>query len=318
MQIFNSLSSINKNESFYVALGNFDGLHKGHKYIIKKCIYLAQDFNSKSCVLTFNPHPQLVLDKSKIEGVITSKSVKEKLLAKTGLDFAIFLPFDKELANLSPESFVKDILIKYLNIKGVVVGFNFTFGKKGIGEQNVLKELGEKYGFNVTVIPPFYESGKIVSSSLIRYFFHQGDVKLACKFLGYSPIIQGCVKKGEKIGRTLGFPTANVIPEENSLIPKMGVYATKIFISGKKYYSVTNVGIKPTFGSHETSIETYILNYSGCLYNKEVTLSFLERIRDEKKFQAKEDLILQIKDDEKIAKEIFKSDSYKKCKTIDI
>lgn len=318
MQIYNSLSSINTKESFYVALGNFDGLHKGHKYIIKKCIYLAKNSKSKSAVLTFHPHPQIVLDKNKMEGLITPKKAKEKMLEKVGVDYAIFLPFDKELASLNPESFVEDVLIKHLNIKGVVVGFNFTFGKNGIGNQEILRKLGREYGFDVAVIPPFYKNGKIVSSSLIRYFFQQGDVKSAYEFLGYSPIIRGCVKKGEKIGRTLGFPTANVIPEENSLIPKTGVYATKIFISGKEYFSVTNIGVKPTFGSHETSIESFILNYSGCLYNKEVTLSFLERIRDEKKFHSKEDLITQIKKDEKIAREIFEKDIIKRHKTINI
>ncbi|MDK2984954.1 MAG: riboflavin kinase / adenylyltransferase [Clostridia bacterium] len=298
MKVINNVSAIPKSlYGSYLALGNFDGVHKGHQQLIKRCISLASQNKCKSVVVTFHPHPQFVLQNNKLEGLLTTRKVKEKILSNLQVDFAVFLPFSKKMAALSPEAFVTNVLMEYFKPQGIVIGFNYTFGKDGIGNKDKLKEIGEEFGFQVETVPPVYINGEIVSSSLIREKIKNGNITMAKNYLGYYPCLFGKVVSGEKRGRELGFPTANILPEHQALLPKHGVYSTQIEIDGEKYYSITNVGIKPTFGKYETSVETHILNFSGDIYNKQVNLNFIERLRDEQRFSSKEELITQIKKD---------------------
>ncbi len=305
MKVVNDINNLTGDvKGSYIALGNFDGVHKGHQILIKKCKDLALKNNCKSIVITFNPHPQLLLNKN-IMGLITTKPIKEKIIEKMGIDYLVFLPFSKEFSNISPKEFINKILLKHFNPKKIIIGFNYTYGKNGSGNVNYLEKVGIKEDFDVEIIPPYYLNGKLVSSSLIRNYLNDGNIKLAQYFLGYYPSIIGKVGQGEKLARKLGFPTINLIPEKNSLYPSNGVYATIAENNNKEYFSITNIGFKPTFGIHGRTIETHLFNFKDDIYNKEVVIKFVKKIREEKKFNTRNDLINQIKNDIKSAKKIF-------------
>jgi riboflavin kinase/FMN adenylyltransferase len=305
MKVINDLNEINQElQNTYIALGNFDGVHKGHQMLINKCKDLALKNNCKSVVITFHPHPQLILNKN-IKGLITTKSIKEKLIEKMGIDYLVFLPFSKEFSNISPQEFFYNIILKFFKPKCIIVGFNYTFGKSGRGNIDNLKEIGSKEEFDVEIIPPYYLNGKLVSSSLIRNYLNDGNIKLVYYYLGYYPSIIGKVGHGEKIATKLGYPTLNLIPEKHTLFPSNGVYATITENNNKKLFSITNIGFKPTFGIHEKTIETHILNFECDIYNKNVTIQFVEKIRDEKKFNTSNELINQIKSDIQNVENIF-------------
>jgi len=298
----------NDKKNTYLALGNFDGVHKGHQELINTAVTKARDHAGISAAMIFNPHPSLVLNPDRAPLLLMTENQQSEMLSRLGLDVLVYTPFNKEISALSPEKFVRDVLVGVFNVREVFIGFNYTFGFKGAGTPQLLAELGQKYGFAVTVIPAYRIDGQIVSSSLIRSLLAEGNIKEAWRMLGYSPQIEGLVVEGEKRGRTIGFPTANIGVESGYVIPGKGVYAAITEIDGIKHYSVVNIGSKPTFHeNYPISIETHIINFAESIYGKNIRLHFLDKIRNEKKFSSIDELVRQISLDRDQALEICKA-----------
>ncbi len=279
-----------------VALGNFDGIHIGHKALIKSTIDKGKQKGLIPSVFTFNDHTSKLLNKN-LTGFLLSKSRKEEILKQIGVKLLYKIDFNEIIRHLCPEDFVKEILVNKINAKLVVVGFNYRFGYKGMGNAETLKKLGKKYNFDVDVIEPVVIDGDVVSSSLIRQLITKGHIEKANKMLGRNFTVEGSVIQGKSIGKTLGFPTANLELDCNYVIPKFGVYKTSTYYMGIKHRSITNVGYNPTFKSNNVNIETHILNYEGDLYNKQIKIFFENFIREEMKFKDKDSLVYQIKKD---------------------
>lgn len=281
-------------EKSVVALGVFDGVHIAHTKLIKKCMEEAVNREILSVVFTFDKSPK------KNAGVITSNSQKEKYIEELKPDFLVFQKMDEDFMSLSPDEFIC-LLKEKLNAETVVAGENFTFGKNKSGNSDILKSLGEKYGFEVLIESLLKDDREIVSSTLIRDLLSKGDVERVNKYLGRQYEITGIVEEGNKIGRTIDFPTVNIYPDEKMLLPKYGVYKTTVVFEGKEYKAITNVGMKPTVEKNRLSVESHILSLNQDLYGREISVKFKEFIRPETKFKTIEELKNQIaKDIEKI------------------
>lgn len=299
-----------KYHPLYLALGNFDGVHKGHKSLINATVEKARKNGGKAGSLIFDPHPAYVLYPDRAPKLLVNSKRKAKLLEEIGLDILVFNTFNAEIAALSPEEYVKKILVDMLNVTEVFVGFNHSFGSRGAGNPQLLKQLGEKYGFKVNIIAPVTFSDEVVSSSLIRKALEDGDMEKACNMLGYYPLLEGTVIQGEHRSSTVkGFPkTANVGVEANYMVPARGVYAARVMLDGFMHYSVVNIGSKPTFHDvYPISIEAHIMNFEADVYGKEIKLFFVQKIRDEKRFNSVDELMEQISKDCETAMKILLS-----------
>lgn len=277
------------------AIGNFDGVHLGHRSILEILKDKSSSKDTKSCVITFDPHPQKVIAKKDISLILPLEE-RFHLLEQEGVDCTVCLKFTKKLSLLHAKDFVEEILIKLLNIKDIIVGPGFMFGNKRSGNSELLLNMGEDHGFETTVVNPESIDGEIISSSLIRQYIKDGNIEKASKLLGYSYYIRGDIMEGEKRGRKLGFPTAN-LETDWELIPKIGVYATYAYVEGKRYQSITNIGFRPTFGENRLLIESHLFNFSDNVYNKPMKIEFMHRLRDERRFGGIDELVLQIKKD---------------------
>ncbi|MGI6678868.1 MAG: bifunctional riboflavin kinase/FAD synthetase [Dehalobacterium sp.] len=309
MKVISNLADFPKNSNFVaVALGNFDGIHLGHQELIKKMVEKAHQENGLAVVFTFDPHPMLVLDKNRNLLFLTTQEEKKRLIGNLGTDIYIPYPFDKKVAEMMPEDFVKDILICDLKAKAIFIGYNFTFGYKAKGDPKLLKELCPQYGCEVTVIPEIKLDQIHVSSSKIRCFIQEGNILAANRFLGYPYSLSGTVVRGRQLGRKLGFPTANIDITPGMLIPKFGVYAVKVQIGNKLYNGVANIGQRPTIGNNlPENLEVHILDENFDLYNQEIRVFFLEKLRGEKKFSDVSELALQIRSDTYAAGEYLRN-----------
>ncbi|BDU50750.1 bifunctional riboflavin kinase/FAD synthetase [Haliovirga abyssi] len=288
-----------------VALGTFDGIHLGHQSVIKSAIDKAKELNGTSILFTFSPHPLKVITSSAGPKMINSKDEKEFLLEKLGVDILIFANFTVEFSDLHPEKFMKNVLKDILDVKEIFVGFNYTFGKDAIGTTDYMKELSEKYDIKLNVVEPMKIEDEIVSSTLIREYIKNGDLKKAEKLLGYPVMISGKIVQGKKIGRKLGFPTAN-LKIVNKAYPPYGVYGVKIIFDSEKdksYYGIMNIGKNPTLKPGEHSIEVNIFDFDKNVYGEKIIIELMKFIRYEKKFETVENLIKEIKNDIKIWKE---------------
>ena len=285
------------------AIGNFDGVHLGHREIINLINDIAIQKSTKSCLLTFEPHPQKVLAGRDVS-LIVPVNEKLSLLEQAGVDYVVSLRFTKELSQLSAEEFVQDVLIKTLRIKDIVVGPDFMFGKNRSGNADMLKEMGKKYGFETHIINPRKLGDEVISSSMIRQIIVEGNILKLNDLLGYKYFIKGIIVEGEKRGREIGFPTAN-LDTQWELLPKPGVYATISWLRGSQYKSITNIGFRPTFGKNKLLIETHLFDFSDTVYGEEIRVEFYQRLRDEKKFESVENLISQIKLDIEEVKNIL-------------
>lgn len=289
-----------------VGLGNFDGLHIGHMALINTLIRESRLNGLASIVYTFTKHPENILRKKLITPLLLTEQKKIDLLREISLDYLYFNDFNEEFSRLSPEEFVKYILIDKLHIKLAVVGYDYKFGFKGQGEVPFLKELGQKYGFKVIVIPAIKCDNQIISSTKIRQCIINGDLEMAYKLLGRNYSITAEVVSGRRIGNTIGFPTANIHPERFLVLPVNGVYITKTLLDGKLYNSITNVGYNPTFeDTKDKTVETHLIDFNQDIYGKKIEVFFLKKIRDEKKFENVALLSEQIAHDMKEAREFF-------------
>ena len=293
-------------------MGTFDGLHLGHQKLLKYVVKRAKEIKGESVVLTYYHHPmETILDKVH-PYLITEKDLKEKYLKDFGIDHVLFLNFDKQMALMSAKDFLEEVIIKRIKAKEIVFGYDAHFGKNREGNYHYLKEQAKNYNFALHFVPPFKMDKQIIKSSLIRDLLMQGNISLVNKYLNREFNILGKVIKGKQIGRELGFPTINLqVMDKHKIIPKNGVYLTKIFLENKVYFCLTNIGFSPTIkNSSFREIETYILDFKGNLYQQEINLLFLERIRSEIKFSSKESLIIQIKNDVEKAKELVGKNNF--------
>ncbi|PKM82502.1 MAG: hypothetical protein CVU88_03260 [Firmicutes bacterium HGW-Firmicutes-13] len=305
MEVIYGIEKYYKQQPLVLALGNFDGVHRGHRQILRVTKQKAGEIKAESGVLIFDPHPLNILKPSKEILLLTTFTQRSQLIEELGIDLLIVVSFNREFASLSPEQFVKEILIDKLHAEVVVVGFDYSFGYGGSGKVNNLKELGKRFGFKVEVVEPVTIKNKVVSSSLIRGLISSGKVEEASLYLGNPPCIEGKVIHGEGRGKFLGFPTANLEVKENVVIPGNGVYLTLASFQGSSYYSLTNIGCKPTFGGDNLTIEVFIIGFQDNLYEHELRIKFLQKIREEKTFSNSEGLKAQIIKDLKKAEEII-------------
>jgi len=295
-------------QDLFLALGNFDGIHKGHQSLINNAIARSKQFGGIAGAFIFDPHPTQVLFPERMPLLLVNPIRKAALLEKMGLDLLIYETFTRDIAAITPEEFVFDVLLKSLKIKEVFVGFNHTFGYKGRGTPELLQKLGEENGFKVHITPPVKVDDEIVSSSLVRQALEEGRIEWAARMLGYHPVLDGVVIEGEKRGRQLGFPTANVGIESIYNVPAKGVYAAKARVLDQVYNAVVNIGSKPTFHKeYPLSIEAYLMDFDKDIYGQPISLSFIKRLRNEQKFASLEDLIAQINKDRDQAYDIAKN-----------
>ncbi len=302
MKVYKDIDDFKGSKYSVVTVGTFDGLHVGHQQIIKRMKEIAAENNGDTILVTFDPHPRLVLNSnpSPLKFISTQKK-KQLLLEKFGIDNKIIIPFTKEFAATSSEVFIKDYLVDKLHVKKLIVGYDHHFGKNREGNYNQLKKLGEKYGFEVEEVPAQFVGDVAVSSTKIRKALCDGDVVKANKMLGYKYSITGKVIPGNKIGRTIGFPTANIdIDDEYKLICLGGVYACQVEVDGNIYKGMGNIGTRPTVGINGLVTEVHIFDFDQDIYDKEITISFIDRIRDEQKFHNLDALKEQLNKDKHI------------------
>jgi riboflavin kinase/FMN adenylyltransferase len=282
-----------------VAIGNFDGVHRGHAHIFSQACALAASLDGESVVLTFDPHPAKVLAPAFAPLLITPLSRKLELIAASGVDVAVVEPFDRAFAGRSAEEFVEGVLVQGLGVRHVVVGYDFTFGSKRSGNAERLGELGRAHGFAVTVVPPVSVDGIVCSSTKVREFVLEGRVDGAALVLGRPPEVQGEVVHGDGRGRTIGVPTANVA-SETELLPKNGVYAgfAERLGDGKRWVAAINIGTNPTFvQGTNVRVEAHLLDCDEDLYGQQLRLGLVARLRAEERFASKEALVAQIDED---------------------
>jgi riboflavin kinase/FMN adenylyltransferase len=286
-------------------IGNFDGVHIGHKRILSAVKETAGKKGLSSCVITFHPHPQKVLQNIDIPLLMPIRE-RLRLLEQEGIDFVACYTFTKDMSKITAKDFISEILVGRLKIKHLIIGPDFAFGRKREGNAELLKAMGQAYDFETTVVGPVFIDNEIVSSSAIRNFLREGDTKRAARFLGYFYYIEGDVTEGEKRGRRIGYPTANLSTDWD-MLPKTGVYATRAYIDGDKLDSITNIGYRPTFGNNKLLIETHIFDFNSDIYGKRLRLEFIERIRDEKRFESVGALVAEIGMDVEKVKDVLKN-----------
>lgn len=298
MKIFNAIADFDTSKKTIVTLGTFDGVHIGHKKIIEKLLHNAEISNCESLILTFFPHPRMVLQEKSEIRLLNTLEEKTQLLQKTGLDNLIIHPFDEAFSRLTAEEFVLEILVKKFNIHKIIIGHDHRFGRNRTADINDLIIFGAQYGFEVEQISAQEIDEVSVSSTKIRNALHDGQIKLANQYLGYDYFLSGTVVEGKKLGRTIGYPTANIkISEDYKLLPKIGVYAVKTTLFGKTVFGMMNVGNNPTVGGTQLSIEVNFFDFEGDLYGQDLEIAIVEFLRDEQKFGSLDLLKAQLAED---------------------
>lgn len=309
MKVYQNIGNYKGSGYSVVTVGTFDGLHIGHQEIIRQMTHIARINGGEATVVTFDPHPRLVLEPENRElRFILSGKRKFEILEKLGIDNVIIIPFTIEFSRTSSEDFTRDYLVGKLGVKKLVVGYDHHFGRNREGDYDQLKRLGEILGFEVTEIPAQFVDGIAVSSTKIRNALSEGNVTLANRMLGYDYSITGTVTEGNRIGRKMSFPTANIGVEDHyKLIAAGGVYACRVEVEGKLYVGMGNIGTRPTIGKHDFTTEVHIFDFDEDIYGKDITMYFVERIRDEMKFGNLEALKQQLEEDRKVVRRLLNS-----------
>ena len=295
MTIYNNINEFNSTDNTILTIGTFDGVHLGHQKVLERLTNTAIENNLKSTVLTFFPHPRTILNPDKPLKLINSVKERTELLNRSKVDNLIIHPFDKNFSELDPEKYVVEILVKKLKAKIILIGYDHKFGKNRTADITDLKIYGKKYGFKVIEIKAEEISNIAISSTKIRKAISEGNISTAKKYLGYDFSLSGKIVHGKSIGRTLGFPTANIeVKEEYKLLPKNGVYLIQSVINHNKYFGMMNIGIKPTIKESSKTIEVNFFDFEGDLYHKNIEVNIKKFIRDEIKFDSLELLKSQI------------------------
>ena len=287
MEIIKNSSNFSSSEQTFVTIGTFDGVHYGHQQIIEKLVSEAKKANKKSVVLTFFPHPRMVLQKDNSLELINTIDERATLLEKTGLDYLIIHPFSKEFSKMSALEFVRDILVNQLNISKLIIGYDHHFGKNREGNITQLSEYSHVYDFIVEEIPAQDIDSVSISSTKVRRALHAGSLKTANNYLGYNFMLNGTVVNGKKLGGTIGYPTANIdVKETYKLIPKTGVYVVKSTLDKKIVFGMMNIGSRPTVDGNHQTIEVHFFDFNQDLYNQNLTIELMYFLRDEHKFDS--------------------------------
>jgi len=301
LKIKTALDDYPKKDSV-VTIGTFDGVHVGHQKIIKRLVKIAKKESLQAVVLTFFPHPRMVLQKDSNIKLINIIDEKSQLLENFGIDHLVIKEFTKDFSRLGALEFVRDILVNKLNVKHIIIGYDHRFGRNRNANVDNLREYGEVYGFKITEITAQEIDEVTVSSTKIRKALKQGEIEIANTYLGYNFMLSGTIVKGKNLGIQIGFPTANIhIEESYKLIPKNGSYIVKSFLDEQVVYGMMNIGINPTVSGEKQSIEVHFFNFKKDIYNKKIQVELLKRLRDEKKFDSIEALKEQLHKDREIS-----------------
>lgn len=306
-----NISEFQKGEKAFVTIGTFDGVHFGHQRILEKLVSDAKKAGKKSILLTFFPHPRMVLQKDSSLELINTIEERKNLLAKTGLDYLIIHPFSKEFSRLTALAFVRDILVNQFNVSKLCIGYDHHFGKNREGNITQLQEYSKLYDFDIEEIPAQDIDDVSVSSTKIRKALAEGNVKTANTYLGYPFMLNGNVVNGKQLGGKIGFPTANIdVEEAYKLIPKTGVYVVRSTIKDEIIYGMMNIGKRPTVDGKHQTIEVHFFDFNQDLYEQSLTVELLYFLRDEHKFDSVEHLISQLHKDEIQARDFIANSLY--------
>jgi riboflavin kinase/FMN adenylyltransferase len=287
-----------------LALGNFDGLHRGHLKIIERVKRGAAEHGGTPMAMTFDPHPPRIVRPDKAPPLLMTTAQRLEALNAAGIACVAVVRFTRELSQWDPDTFVRVVLVEWLRVAEVWVGANFLFGRGRSGNFSLLRLLGQRFGFRAEKIDPVRYKDFVVSSTRIRRLIAEGRVDEAGALLGHQYYIDGTVVEGRRRGREIGYPTAN-LRTENELVPPDGVYATTATVDGVVHAGITNIGVRPTFGEGEPTIETHLLRFSGDLYGRRIRLGFVQRLRDERRFADVDALRAQVEADERRATRLF-------------
>ena len=300
MKVIENYKNFTDTKKSIVTIGTFDGVHIGHQEIIAQLVATAKKNNSNSVLLTFFPHPRMVLQKDNSIKLINTIDERIEILEKTGLDFLIIHPFDKDFSRLTAFDFVREILVNHLNTSQLVIGYDHRFGRNREGDFEQLEEYGDMYDFVVQEIPAQDVNAISVSSTKIRKALAEGDIQKVSKYLGHAFTLSGKVVSGERLGNTIGYPTANLeIKESYKLIPKKGAYLVKSMLNNVAVYGMMNIGVRPTVKGGCQTIETHFFDFDGDLYGQDLQIELLEFLREEQKFQSVDALKDQLALDKK-------------------
>ncbi len=306
MEVFEGIENIRRSlKNPVLTIGNFDGVHRGHQTLFQKAREWAATLSGESVVITFHPHPLQVLAPGQGPPFITPHERKLELIALCGIDVAVVVPFSRKFAQMSAGDFVKTLLVGKIGPKAIIVGEDYRFGSGREGDTEFLQRMGEQYGFRVETVSGVEMDGTVVSSTLIRQFIQEGNLREANRLLGRPYEVAGLVVPGhQRGGRLLGFPTAN-ISLSGQAPPKPGVYAVEVEIDQRTYGGAANVGYNPTFGGTELSVEVFVFDFQENIYDRSIRVRFIERLRDEKRFSGPDELAVQIAKDVEKAKAIL-------------
>lgn len=306
MEVIHNIANYRPKKTAILTIGTFDGVHIGHQKIISDLVAKAKKEDLCAVVLTFFPHPRMVLQKDIQLKMIDTMEEKRKLLEKLGVEFLIVQPFTLEFSRMTAIQYTRDILVNGLGISRLIIGYDHRFGRNREATINDLKNFGLDYDFTVEEIPAQDLESIAVSSTKVRNTIISGEIKKANQYLGRPFSLSGTIVKGDKIGRKIGFPTANLfIEEEYKLKPQNGVYLVQCHLNNLKYFGMMNVGKRPTVSGKETQIETYFFDFNGDLYGKKLNINLLEKIRDEQKYDSMESLRSQLSVDQKICQKLI-------------
>lgn len=300
MKITKNLNGYHSESPLSLSIGIFDGVHIGHQSIIKKLNTIAAKKNLQSAILTFWPHPRTVFNPNDDLKFLNTIEEKTYLLEKNGIQHLFLKEFDEEFRNLTGEEFVKEILVEKLNVKHLIIGHDHTFGKNRSGDFNLLQKMSSEFGFEVEQVEAVDFQSRHISSTQIRNALTEGNVKEANEMLGYVYSVSGEVIHGKKIGRTIGYPTANIAVNSMKLLPKKGAYIVDVFVNSQHFKGMLSIGTNPTVDGNSLSVEVYILDFNEDIYGKEISVNFREFLHDEIKFESLEKLIERLDEDKKI------------------
>jgi len=295
MKIHKGIDSFKKISKAVVTTGTFDGVHLGHEKILKKLINVGQDTSSETVLITFFPHPRIVLFPDQELKLINTIDENISVFKNYDIDHLIFQNFDKDFSRITSLQYIRDFLCQKIGLKDLIIGYNHHFGRNREGSKKELGEYAEIYNFNIHEVHPFYIDKQAVSSTKIRNAINSGSIDLANNYLGYDFKLSGHVSRGKGVGRGIGFPTANIkIENDNKIIPERGVYAVKVIHGNNKFNGMLNIGINPTFSMNTLSIEVHLFDFSQDIYSEFLTIEFVKKIRNEKKFKTINDLQHQL------------------------
>lgn len=309
MQTYRNIGDIPYDNHSVVTVGTFDGVHLGHRRILERMRAFTTDHGGRTVLITFEPHPRLVLSRSiqPTIGLLTTLAEKHAILQRLGIDVLVILPFTFEFAQTPPEDFVHHILVERIGLRHIVIGHDHNFGKDRAGNEELLRRLGQEYQFTVERVEPVLVDGEIVSSTKIRTALREGNIAKANAMLGYPYSVEGIVVYGDGRGRHLGYPTANIeLLDSHKLLPASGVYCVTAPIDGKLWYGMANIGVRPTFtDSAHLRLEAHFFDYSGYLYDRKIVLSFHRYVRQERRFESVDMFWSQLRDDRDCCERYF-------------